>query len=607
MSTILQNFYKEKVLTAWTAGIGNFYVTTKPVPTSGYLVISPANSSKREIVKYTATGTDIGGDYITISNLSDRGVGGTTAQTHSIDEPVRMNITAEHWADMVADIVAKYGPGSVIPDPTLLTDPVNLYTLQQAILSGALPATTILAGLVEIATQAEYDANTDAGSAAKLVATPAMIRDTKGNDLVTTGGSANTYTITPRIGITAYVHGQRFHIKISATNTTTSTANVNALGAKTIKKINGTTDLTSGDLVIGSHHEIEYDSATDVFMLLTPTANTPQYIAGELALENLKKTFVAGEAISLNDALHFSRYTAPAGKVMMDANGLGAGTSYNISIAANSNRVLIIGVSASSMTGITAGGNAMTLIDSQGTTFVYKLIAPPTGTVAIVITGGTLYGSIYHSFYNASQVTNPEVTAKQAPGGAGGSLSITPLSEMAMIVGYYGTQGYSGSLLSSGVTFGTIAAQGFYQNGNATQFFEGGVSADVINAPASISGAYTYSASGGGSASGQGIVQIVIKPLNAATSGVLRSSAAADAVNGPKTNFVGFATEAVAIGDNISTVISGVKGGHSALTPGATYYLSNTAGQVASSAGTSSKKIGMAVSLTEILIKNENA
>jgi hypothetical protein len=102
MTTILQNFYKTSITRAWTVGAGDFNVSTKPTVSSGYLVISPNNSNLREIVQYTATGTNAYGDFITVP-LSGRGIGGTTAQTHIIGEPVRMNLTAEHWAELNAE------------------------------------------------------------------------------------------------------------------------------------------------------------------------------------------------------------------------------------------------------------------------------------------------------------------------------------------------------------------------------------------------------------------------------------------------------------------------------------------------------------------------
>ena len=72
----LQNFYKATITRAWTASTGDFNVSVAPTVSSGYLVVSPNNSTLREIVTYTATGTNGFGPFVTVSA---RGVGGTSA------------------------------------------------------------------------------------------------------------------------------------------------------------------------------------------------------------------------------------------------------------------------------------------------------------------------------------------------------------------------------------------------------------------------------------------------------------------------------------------------------------------------------------------------
>ena len=101
---LLQDFFRQTVSIAWTTGAGNKYVSVKPTIANGYLVLSPSNSTLREIVRYTGTGTDANGDYVTIAVAGDRGLGGTTNQVHAVGEAVRMNFTAEHWADLDATI-----------------------------------------------------------------------------------------------------------------------------------------------------------------------------------------------------------------------------------------------------------------------------------------------------------------------------------------------------------------------------------------------------------------------------------------------------------------------------------------------------------------------
>lgn len=71
-------------------------------------------------------------------------------------------------------------------------------------------------------------------------------------------------------------------------------------------------------------------------------------------------------------------------------------------------------------------------------------------------------------------------------------------------------------------------------------------------------------------------------------------------------NFIGFALATVAASANIAIRVTGIMTALSGLTAGLTYYLSNTAGALSVSAGTVSKKIGIALSATELLIKHDN-
>lgn len=148
----VQDFYKSTITQDWSIGLGNFYVSIKPTITEGWLYISPNNASVRECVYYNGTGTDANGDYITIT---ERGLGSTSEQTHTIGEPVRMNIGegyVEYLTDAIDDIVAGAAPN----------------------------ADTSTKGLVEIATDAEVIAGTEVGgTGAMLAVTPKTLMDNK--------------------------------------------------------------------------------------------------------------------------------------------------------------------------------------------------------------------------------------------------------------------------------------------------------------------------------------------------------------------------------------------------------------------------------------------
>lgn len=85
-------------------------------------------------------------------------------------------------------------------------------------------------------------------------------------DYVVDTGAADAIVITPSPPIPAYAAGQKFAIKIIATNTGAATVNVNGLGAAAIKK-DVSSALTAGDLTIGEIAVIQYDGTN--FQLLS--------------------------------------------------------------------------------------------------------------------------------------------------------------------------------------------------------------------------------------------------------------------------------------------------------------------------------------------------
>jgi hypothetical protein len=84
-------------------------------------------------------------------------------------------------------------------------------------------------------------------------------------------GSTNAYAITLSPAPGSYTAGQNFIVKAASTNTGSATLNVNSLGAKTIKKLDGATNLASGDIVSGQIFVVEYDGTN--FQLVSPVAN----------------------------------------------------------------------------------------------------------------------------------------------------------------------------------------------------------------------------------------------------------------------------------------------------------------------------------------------
>ena len=87
------------------------------------------------------------------------------------------------------------------------------------------------------------------------------------NPTVTAGGTGTAQTLTYSVAPAAYYNGQRFAF-LSLAVTGSCTLNVNALGAKTIKKVlAGTlTNLASGDIASGAFVDVAYNLANDCFV-----------------------------------------------------------------------------------------------------------------------------------------------------------------------------------------------------------------------------------------------------------------------------------------------------------------------------------------------------
>lgn len=83
-------------------------------------------------------------------------------------------------------------------------------------------------------------------------------------------GAVNAYLAALPQTLSAYTAGLTIWIKIAHTNTGASTINVDSLGAKSIKRMDGT-DVAAGDLIAGAIQELSYDGTN---FLLTSVATS---------------------------------------------------------------------------------------------------------------------------------------------------------------------------------------------------------------------------------------------------------------------------------------------------------------------------------------------
>ena len=119
----------------------------------------------------------------------------------------------------------------------------------------------------------------------------------------TDSGSANTYAIALTPAVTAYVAGQVFHFKAANASSGASTLNVNALGAKNIKKKNDQ-DIAAGDIEQNAIVSVIYDGTSFQMLSQLGTSGMSSFTlagtsgANQTITDSNTLTIAAGEGIT---------------------------------------------------------------------------------------------------------------------------------------------------------------------------------------------------------------------------------------------------------------------------------------------------------------------
>lgn len=430
------------------------------------------------------------------------------------------------------------------------------------------------------------------------------------NNHETSTGSSNAYVVTLTNVPAALVKGQMYSFLSNFANTAAATVNINSLGVKTIKKQGGATDLASGDIASGMLVTVIYDGTN--MIMVNPVANAPVTVSPSMV------NFLCGETITVGTPVAASYYQSDNGvqfdtKVSTSGNVAPAtpvSVTLPITIGANSNRAVVVFCVAYSLGGGPApipqfDGVAMTAANnnladsypSYGNGSFYVL-NPGTGIKNVTWSlpagsGSNMYYSIHaYSYYNVN--TSAIDGNAYNTSGTSQSYTITNLGSVLVsaVVGASSTAG-GNMLLNTASTapgsFGCITA---------------GDSGQIVPIQSNSVGA----ASGGSK-----ILSISLRPVTAAAYGYVKKTSASSTTNTAQSNlynsFIGFVYSLLGggtAGDTASVQTDGVITGLSGLIPFATYYLSNTSGLLSTTAGTNSKKVGMAVSTTSLMIKHDN-
>ena len=206
--------------------------------------------------------------------------------------------------------------------------------------------------------------------------------------------SGTTYACSPTQSISALFDGDLYKFLADVDNTGSATFNINSLGAKTMKKLAGTTNLAAADIKAGEWVYLVYHSTGDYFEMINPIANVP---AGSGDASTNTSTSVVDEVVLFKDTTGkvlgrasctgisklaagvLSCVSAPSGAILGDTDPqtISGKTYTNPSLGSNSRLTV---TKTAGLGGTTA--NLLVKLDSSG-----NAILPSTSDVSIGLLG----------------------------------------------------------------------------------------------------------------------------------------------------------------------------------------------------------------------------
>lgn len=323
----------------------------------------------------------------------------------------------------------------------------------------------------------------------------------------------------------------------------------------------------------------------------------------------------AGETITAGQAVYLGYYQTGSAisydnkNIFSDSwSGTSTPISNSFTVGNNSNRVLIVSFGSDfaaggvgSVSAISYGGVPMTLLQSSSANIeggLFYLVNPTVGannlTYTVTSGAGPNNGKIavqVYSIYNATYSTSNKAVTSQTS-----ITEVIPTYGDCIGFAFKGGNPGSATQTSNELTNNT-------QSGNNTRLgYFSGIS-DIID----VGGSSSITFNPGTYNTYDQIYSISFTPVNAPTTGYAKLATASNAYLGTTdryVKFLGFATTSASVTQTVYIKTDGYVSGLSGLSTNSLYYLSDTKGAVATSAGTNSKKIGIALSATTLLMKD---
>ncbi len=306
------------------------------LPAGRYFFTIDGDNSNKEHISCSLSSTAL----TSIKSVSRQGVETSgVVRVHRIGATVvitdfkhikAINDLLDGTTDFNASVPLKYDGTATINNDNMFA--TKAYVDGVAV-SGAPNASTTVKGIVEEATLAEVMARTaTGGTAARLYVNPANLNSVLMHDYAASAAGSDTYAITLSPVPAAYVTGDIYVFKADVANTGAATLNVNALGAKTIKRLNGDA-LIDGDILASATVIVTYNG-TDMLLLTSDAAtragiqnSSYKYAASAAGSDTYAVTLSpAPLAYAAGQEFSFKADVGNTGAATLNVNALGAKT-----------------------------------------------------------------------------------------------------------------------------------------------------------------------------------------------------------------------------------------------------------------------------------------
>lgn len=391
--------------------------------------------------------------------------------------------------------------------------------------------------------------------------------------------------------------------KISVSQLSAIAADMGTLTTGQINMSSGTANIRAGQTAwdTGTGFFLEYNGGTPRFSIGNSAGDKVTWDGTALTIQGgsqLSKSFMASASINANDAVYLVN-TSNSGAFDNAHVWENNTNNFNqsLTLTTNTNRILIVMVKptvtgAMTITSPQYAGAAMTLLADNvyNTTwhqYIYIISAPATGANNVTFndSSGLNYDVTAWSGYGFTQSVTPDVTQQSTGNSSTFTGSVTTVADGDFIVSCVAAD--AGGSLVNGANFTQRA--GFGRDGiGDTNGMISPAAATTTTATSNTSQHWSW-------------YQIALSPISAPTYQIAKTSASAAGTANP---FIGFAKAAIGAGAMGYVIVSGIVTGFSGLTPASFYYLANTAGTIATSAGAVTRKVGIALNSTQLLITN---